>query len=44
MAGGHRARRKLPGLRTPGAVCEPGERLLSLYEETARLARAAEGT
>ncbi|MFE5118046.1 hypothetical protein [Streptomyces sp. NPDC056669] len=33
-----------PACRTPGAVCETGERLLSVYEESARLARAEEGT
>ncbi|WP_432252053.1 hypothetical protein [Streptomyces sp. HNM1019] len=33
-----------PACRTPRAVCEPGERLLSVYEEAARLARSAEGT
>ncbi|KUL64743.1 hypothetical protein ADL28_08630 [Streptomyces violaceusniger] len=33
-----------PACRTPGAVCETGERLLSVYEEAARLARAEEGS
>lgn len=33
-----------PACRTPGAVCQTGERLLSVYEEAARLARAEEGT
>ncbi|MBL1119207.1 hypothetical protein JK364_43640 [Streptomyces sp. 110] len=33
-----------PACRTPGAVCATGERLLSVYEEAARLARAEEGT
>ncbi|MBI0377938.1 hypothetical protein JBE27_17055 [Streptomyces albiflaviniger] len=32
-----------PACRTPGAVCETGEQLLSAYEEAARLARSAEG-
>ncbi|MGW7756899.1 hypothetical protein ACWGK6_36215 [Streptomyces violaceusniger] len=31
-----------PACRTPGAVCEIGERLLSAYEGTARLTRAEE--
>ncbi|MFD8367842.1 hypothetical protein ACFV4E_37650 [Streptomyces hygroscopicus] len=29
-----------PACRTPGAVCETGEQLLSAYEEAARLARS----
>ncbi|GAA1129508.1 hypothetical protein GCM10009577_61180 [Streptomyces javensis] len=33
-----------PACRTPGAVCQTGERLLSVYEEAVRLARAEEGT
>lgn len=33
-----------PACRTPGAVCETGEQLLSAYEEAARLARSEEGT
>ncbi|MFE2440988.1 hypothetical protein ACWDHW_33325 [Streptomyces melanosporofaciens] len=33
-----------PACRTPGAVCETGERLLNAYETAARLARSAEGT
>ncbi|NIY65004.1 hypothetical protein [Streptomyces malaysiensis] len=32
-----------PACRTPCAVCETGEQLLSAYEESARLARAEEG-
>ncbi|MEV8058548.1 hypothetical protein AB0P37_19080 [Streptomyces antimycoticus] len=31
-----------PACRTPGAVCETGEQLLSAYEEVARLARSEE--
>ncbi|MFJ2345216.1 hypothetical protein [Streptomyces antimycoticus] len=33
-----------PACRTPSAVCETGERLLSVYEEAARLPRSEEGT
>ncbi|MGV9855677.1 hypothetical protein ACWDWU_44080 [Streptomyces sp. NPDC003442] len=32
-----------PACRTPGAVCEAGEQLLSAYETAARLARSEEG-
>lgn len=31
-----------PACRTPGAVCQTGERLLSAYETAARLARSEE--
>ncbi|WP_167396628.1 hypothetical protein [Streptomyces antioxidans] len=32
-----------PDCRTPGAICETGERLLSAYEGAARQARSKEG-
>ncbi|SCF77118.1 hypothetical protein GA0115260_102326 [Streptomyces sp. MnatMP-M27] len=33
-----------PDCRTPGVVCQTGERLLSVYETAAQLARAEEST